>query len=70
MIRKKPALGLDPGVETGFPKKIMLNQNASEASPQTDEACCRPVVAFDEENFHLRVRLGDSLSPLAGRGSG
>jgi len=24
MIRKMPALGLDPRVDTGFPKKIML----------------------------------------------
>jgi len=24
MIRKKPALGLDPRVDAGFPKKIML----------------------------------------------
>jgi len=23
MIRKKPALGLDPRVDTGFPKEIM-----------------------------------------------
>jgi hypothetical protein len=26
MIRKKPALELDPRVGTGFPKKIMLKQ--------------------------------------------
>jgi len=26
VIRKKPALGLDPRVEAGFPKKIMLYQ--------------------------------------------
>jgi len=25
MIRKKPVLGLDPRMETGFPKKIMLH---------------------------------------------
>jgi hypothetical protein len=28
MIRKKPAFGLDPRVETGFSEEIMLNQNA------------------------------------------
>ena len=27
MSRKKPALGLDPRVETGFPKKDMLKQS-------------------------------------------
>jgi hypothetical protein len=26
MIRKKPALRLDPRVDAGFPKKIMLRQ--------------------------------------------
>ena len=28
MIRKKPALGLDPSVESGFPKRSMLKQTA------------------------------------------
>jgi hypothetical protein len=28
MILKKPVLGLDPRVDAGFPKKIMLHQNA------------------------------------------
>jgi hypothetical protein len=28
MIPKKPAPGLDPGVDTGFRKKIMLEQEA------------------------------------------
>jgi hypothetical protein len=28
MIPKKPALGLDPRVDTGFRKKIMLQQRA------------------------------------------
>jgi hypothetical protein len=28
MIRKKPALGLDPRVENRVSEKIMLNQNA------------------------------------------
>jgi hypothetical protein len=29
MFRKKPALGLDPRVETGFAKKDMLKQKAA-----------------------------------------
>ena len=35
---EKHALGLDPRVGTGFPKRS-CSKKASEASPQTDEAC-------------------------------
>jgi len=34
MIRKKPAAGRDPGVDTGFPKKIMLIKDLERQSIQ------------------------------------
>jgi hypothetical protein len=36
MIRKMPVPGLDPGMETGFPKKFMLHQNARAKSLQSE----------------------------------
>jgi hypothetical protein len=36
MIRKMPVPGLDPGMEAGFPKKILLHQNPRAKSPQSE----------------------------------
>ncbi len=36
MIRKKPALGLDPRVDTGFPKKIMLQPSVDVSSRRSE----------------------------------
>jgi hypothetical protein len=64
MIRKKPALGLDPRVETGFPKRSCSIKMLERKSIQSEAISLEPLqieAPFGAQCFR-QIRL--SLSPI------
>jgi hypothetical protein len=58
MIPKKRALGLDPRVDTGFRKKIVLHQRQ-----RNDRRCAMP--AMDQPPAYYQIAQAESAAPEA-----